>query len=69
MTEAHSLLEKTIEEVLTTWPETAVVFKRHSMACIGCAVSQFYTIANATKVYHIPLDEFVAELEAVIGNS
>lgn len=57
---------KTIEDVLTTWPETAVVFNRYNMACIGCPVSHFYTVAEAAAVYQLPLDEFIAELETVI---
>lgn len=57
---------KTIEDILTTWPKTAVVFNRYNMACIGCPVSHFYTVAEATAVYQLPLDEFVAELEMII---
>lgn len=62
------LSQRIIQDVLTTWPETAVVFNRHNMVCIGCDVSQFYTIADAVAVYDLSLDDFVAELESVIGN-
>lgn len=62
-----TLAEMIIEDVLTRWPETAVVFHRHKMACPGCAVAGFYTIADAADIYNLPRTEFVAELAAVIG--
>ncbi|MBE2224294.1 MAG: DUF1858 domain-containing protein [Anaerolineae bacterium] len=62
------MAQKMIDELLTNWPETAVVFKRHNMACIGCDVAHFYTVAEAATVYKLPVDEFVSELEAVINN-
>lgn len=67
MTQEPSLSQKTIDEVLTNWPETAVVFKRHNMACIGCDVAHFYTVADAASVYKLSVAEFVSELESVIG--
>ncbi len=68
MTQELSLSQKTIDEVLKNWPETAVVFKRHNMACIGCDVAHLYTIADAAAVYKLPIDEFISELEVAIGN-
>lgn len=56
-----------IEDVLTQWPKTAGVFHRHKMACAGCAVARFYTIADAADVYRVPLNDFLAELAAVVG--
>jgi len=63
MSESLPLAQLTVKDVLTRWPETAVVFKRHKMVCIGCAVSQFCSISEASAIYNIPLDEFVAQLE------
>lgn len=67
MSNALQLAQFTIENVLTRWPETAVVFKRHKMVCIGCAVSRFCLVSEAAAVYHIPLETFLAELEAEIA--
>jgi hybrid cluster-associated redox disulfide protein len=67
MTKEQPFSQKTISEVLTNWPETAIVFKRHNMACIGCDVSHFYTIADAANVYQLPIEDFIFELESVIG--
>jgi hybrid cluster-associated redox disulfide protein len=67
MTPKQNLAEQLIEDVLKTWPETAVVFTRHNMACIGCNVSHLYTITEAAAVYELPVEEFVSELESAIG--
>jgi len=37
------------------------------MACIGCDVANFYTVADAASVYQLPVKEFVSELESVIN--
>ncbi len=61
-----ALTELTIEEVLTRWPETAVIFHQHNMACVGCAVASFYTVTEAANVYGVSSDHFLDELVAVI---
>ena len=66
MPEAGQLAEMKISEVLAQWPATADVFHKHAMACVGCVVAPFYSIADAANVYSLPEDEFIAELSAVI---
>lgn len=56
----------TVSDVLTRWPETAAVFHRYNMACVGCPVAPFYSVSEAAQVYNLPADEFVALLEKVI---
>jgi hybrid cluster-associated redox disulfide protein len=56
-----------VEEVLTEWPQTAEVFNRHNMACVGCPVAPFYSVAEAVAVYALSLDEFAAELQEAIS--
>lgn len=70
MADPVAIAEMTIEDVLARWPETADVFNRHNMACVGCPVAPFYTVAEAAVVYKLPAEDFVRELEeAVDGNS
>jgi hybrid cluster-associated redox disulfide protein len=69
MAQEQPMSLRTIEDLLTTWPETAIVFKRHNMACIGCSVSHLYTVADAAEVYQLALEEFVDELKTAINNS
>ncbi len=57
-----TLAYMTLEELLQSWPEMVVVFQRHQMACPGCALAAFYTVADAAAVYEIDLNKFVQEL-------
>ncbi len=67
MTEPVPIAEMTVEDVLTRWPETAEVFNRYNMACVGCPVAPFYTVAEAAEVYQLPPADFIAELEQAIN--
>ena len=64
----QTLAQQTVKQLLTTCPETAVVFKRHNMACIGCDVSHLYTLEEVANVYQIPVDAFLSEIESSIDN-
>lgn len=66
MTEQTALAEMVIEDVISRWPQTARVFHAYNMACVGCPVAPFYTIADAVLIYDLTLDDFIAELQAVI---
>jgi hybrid cluster-associated redox disulfide protein len=55
-----------ITTVLERWPQTAEVFYNHGMACVGCAVAPFFTIADAALVYGLDPAAFVDELWATI---
>ena len=45
-------------------PASARVFFDHRMACVGCALSEFDTLADAARAYGLSLDRFLAELAA-----
>ncbi len=58
----------TVSELLNCWPEMLPVFFRHRMACVGCPMSQFETVAGAAAVYGLNLDSFMHELQHIISN-
>ncbi|MCC7448561.1 MAG: DUF1858 domain-containing protein [Anaerolineae bacterium] len=58
-----------VDELLTTYPQTAEVFVGRAMVCVGCTISAFHTLAEAAAVYHLNLDEFLAELRGKITAS
>ena len=69
MADSNPISEMTVEDFLSRWPETAEVFSRHNMACVGCPVAPFYTVAEAAAVYNLSPAEFIEELEqAMNGN-
>ncbi len=67
MSESVFIAEMTVEAVVTQWPQTADVFARRNMACVGCPVSHLYTVSEAADVYQLSPVEFVTELEAAIN--
>ena len=57
---------ETVEDLLKKWPETADVFNRYGMACVGCVVAPFYSVGNAIEIYNLDRDEFLdALLQAI----
>ena len=55
----------TIAEVLALDPRTAPVFCRHGMACVGCAIAPFETLAGAAATYAISIEELLADLASI----
>lgn len=55
--------------ILACWPQTITVFLRRRMACVGCAMAPFETLADVAAIYDLDLDGFLAELEACITQS
>ena len=62
----EQIANETVENVLNRWPETADVFHRYKMACVGCAVSPFYSVADAIEIYNLSSDEFLNEIKKAI---
>lgn len=63
----HPLLtELTVAEVLKRRPETIPVFFRHRMACVGCAMAPFETLADVAAIYGVQLSRFLSELQQTI---
>lgn len=54
----------TVSDLIRRWPQTARVFLRHRMACVGCAVAPYMTVAEVATSYGLSAEAFVAELRA-----
>ncbi|NJN97385.1 MAG: DUF1858 domain-containing protein [Anaerolineales bacterium] len=59
----------TVEDLLAYWPQTIPVFIRHRMACVGCAMAPFETLAEVAAIYKLDLDSFLRELEQSISQN
>jgi len=57
-------LDQPVEEIMGRWPATARVFVRRKMACVGCIMAPFQTLAAAARAYGIPETELLAEMQA-----
>lgn len=60
--------DMTIEEVVTQYPETMVVFMRHGLHCVGCHVSAFENIEEGATAHGINVDALVADLNKVAAS-
>jgi len=54
----------TVADVLAHSPRTAEVFLEHGMACVGCAIGPFETLAEVANIYRVPIEQLLAELTA-----
>ena len=55
----------TVAELLSARPQTVPVFLSHRMACVGCNMAAFETLADAARIYGLVLDAWIDELKAV----
>jgi hybrid cluster-associated redox disulfide protein len=58
--------EDTIEQVVTKYPETTMVFMKHGLHCVGCHVSAFESIEEGGAAHGINVEALVAELNRVV---
>ncbi len=57
--------DNTIEEVVTKYPVTVMVFMKHGLHCVGCHVSAFESIEEGAMAHGINVDALVADLNKV----
>ncbi len=57
----------TVADLLTHWGHAASVFVSHRMACVGCPLSSFETLGSVARVYGMPLEKLVTELQQAIA--
>jgi hybrid cluster-associated redox disulfide protein len=59
----------TVAEVMDRWPQTIPVFFRYRMACVGCPIAPFETMAEVAAIYGLNLSRFLNELEQIIEHA
>lgn len=50
-----------VSELIERHPAAAVIFSRHQMACVGCAMAPFETLEEAATAYRLKPDTLVRE--------
>lgn len=60
------LIELTVDEVLTRWPQTTQIFRHYKLACVGCVIGPYCDMNTVADTYHIPLQQLLDDLYAVI---
>jgi hybrid cluster-associated redox disulfide protein len=55
-----------VADVLARWPQTAPVFLRWRLACVGCSLARFEQIVDVAKEYSLDLARFSEDLRLEI---
>jgi hybrid cluster-associated redox disulfide protein len=55
--------ESNVDELMTQFPETVNVFVHRRMLCPGCLAARFETLAEVCRIYRMPLQPLLAELQ------
>ena len=55
-------LADNLQDTLDRRPATVRVFVARRMACPGCSMAPFETVADAADAYHLGRDELLADL-------
>jgi hybrid cluster-associated redox disulfide protein len=55
-----------VAEVMERWPETIPIFFRYRMACVGCPIAPFETLADVAAIYGLDRECLVNELRQTI---
>jgi len=54
--------EMTIKEVIDKYPETAMVFMKYNVGCIGCLAASFEKVRDIATVHGIDIKALVKDL-------
>jgi hybrid cluster-associated redox disulfide protein len=58
--------DMTIKEVIDTYPETAMVFMRYNIGCIGCLAASFEKVKDIATVHGIDTKALVKDLNQAV---
>ena len=64
----HPDFHWTIEALLDSRPDAIRILGRHGMACAGCAMAPFETLAEAAREYRLDRDTLLRELLEIEEN-
>lgn len=59
----------TVAELLALYPQVASVFTKHAMACVGCDLSRFDTLAMVAATYGLSWEAFAAEIAKALSSA
>ena len=58
--------DMTIKEVIDNYPETAMVFMKYNIGCIGCLAASFEKVKEIATVHGIDIKALVKDLNLAI---
>jgi hybrid cluster-associated redox disulfide protein len=69
MAAAMPTQDMTVAEVLETWPETVGVFQGLKVACVGCVMAPFDTLADVARIYEMDLETIMDALHQAVQSN
>lgn len=66
MTKKKITKDMNIKEVIQKYPETANVFAKYNMGCIGCMAASFEKIEDIVAIHGTDVESFLKELNDAI---
>ena len=61
--------DMTIKEVIDNHPETAMVFMKYNVGCIGCLAASFEKVKDIATVHSIDIKALVKDLNQALKKS
>ena len=58
-----------VEDVMRDWPATIRTFLDFELACVGCPIATFHTVADSCHAHGIEEATFLAALRAVVARA
>jgi hybrid cluster-associated redox disulfide protein len=68
MTENKITENMTIREVIEKYPETAPVFSKYNIGCIGCLAASFERVKDIAGVHGTDVKAFLKDLNEAVQN-
>lgn len=59
--------DMSIIEVVQKFPQTAEVFQKHGMGCLGCAAARFENIEQGASAHGINIDALINDLNKTVS--
>jgi hypothetical protein len=59
----------TVEEVLSKWPKTYVIFRNRNTDCVGCLLQKFCSIQDVSESYEVPAVDLIHDLEKCVDEN
>jgi hybrid cluster-associated redox disulfide protein len=60
--------ESMVQEIILQYPQTIAMFNRHRLACPGCYISPYHTVADSAREYAIPIEPLLADLNGALSS-
>lgn len=68
MTEVNITEDMTIKEVIEKYPETAMVFSKYNIGCVGCLAASFEKVKDIAGVHGTDIKSLVKDLNEAVKN-